>query len=265
MKKTRYQLSDKEGMTLTVWEQGIEKPKALVFLHGIGGYGREALQLVQAFSEYHVVLFDQRGHGESTQLVEDLSREAFVLDVRQICEKLALSSIILVGQSMGAHTAMLVASQYPELVSRLILVEASLGGEGTGATEEKMKWFNEWPVPFATVEEAVDFFGGGSLGEAWAKGLKETRAGYVPQFQLGQLEKALSYVDNQQRLAEWQRIVCPILLIKGANGSQTDAELAQMLATQPHAEYVELEDVGTDAALEDPEMVGLLIKEFLNE
>lgn len=66
---------------------------------------------------------DQRGHGQSTRNPRDLSREAFA-DVAAVLDAADVSTpVTLVGQSMGAHTALVVADRHPEVVSHLILAE----------------------------------------------------------------------------------------------------------------------------------------------
>ena len=71
--------------------------------------------------------FDQRGHGASTTRPGDLGRGAFVNDAVAVIESLGVGPVVLVGQSFGAHTALLVAASRPDLVSLLVLVE---GGRG---------------------------------------------------------------------------------------------------------------------------------------
>ena len=77
---------------------------------------------------YRVVAFDQRGQGRSTTEPDDLTRDAFVNDTIAVIEHADAGPVVLVGQSMGAHTAMLTAARRPDLVSQLILIEGGLGG-----------------------------------------------------------------------------------------------------------------------------------------
>lgn len=57
---------------------------------------------------------------------------------------------------------MLTAAQHPGLVRRLILVEGGVGGDGAPATDGTIGWFESWPTPFPSGEDAVAFFGGGA-------------------------------------------------------------------------------------------------------
>ena len=106
---------------------------AVVILHGLAGSSREFLPTAQALAGRRVVLIDQRGHGSSTRVPVDTSRQAFVDDVVQVIEAEGLGVVDLVGQSMGAHTAMLAAALIPYLVRRLVLLECDAD---CGATDE---------------------------------------------------------------------------------------------------------------------------------
>ena len=125
---------------------------ATVILHGLAGSGQEFLPTARALPGRKVVLVDQRGHGMSTRLPDDLSRQAFVNDVVSVIEGEASQPVHLVGHSMGAHTAMLAAAARPDLVRTLVLLECA---EGSGSEQEHAalgEYFRSWPVPFPPLE-----------------------------------------------------------------------------------------------------------------
>ena len=86
---------------------GGEGPSVLL-LHGLAGTAREWEETAAWLSETHrVVALDQRGHGRSERRPADVSREAFVADAVAAIEELALAPAVLIGQSLGGHTAFL--------------------------------------------------------------------------------------------------------------------------------------------------------------
>jgi len=71
-----------------------------------------------------VLLMDQRGHGLRTRCPGDVSCGAFVGDVVDVLDEVVPGQrCVLVGQSMGAHTAFLTAAARPDLVDRLVTPE----------------------------------------------------------------------------------------------------------------------------------------------
>ena len=146
-----------------------------------------------------------------------------------MAEWLGIPELVLVGQSRGAHTAMLTAAQHPGLVRRLILVEGGVGGDGAPATDGTIGWFESWPTPFPSGEDAVAFFGGGAAGDAWTAGLEATAAGLEPRFDVDVLRAALSPVHARPRWEEWGALRCPLDLIRGEHGLLQDEEVARIV------------------------------------
>ena len=88
------------GVSIAVNDLGGDGP-VVMLLHGLAGSSRELLPTAYALRGYRVLLVDQRGHGASTRLPDDLSRGAFVGDVVTAIEELVPGRrATLVGQSM---------------------------------------------------------------------------------------------------------------------------------------------------------------------
>lgn len=97
-----------------------------IILHGFLGMGDNWKTLGKKFSEtgFEVHMIDQRNHGKSFHS-DAFDYELLVEDLKQYCDKLQLKNIVLLGHSMGGKTAMLFASTYPELVSKLLVADIS--------------------------------------------------------------------------------------------------------------------------------------------
>src|SRR5215207_7786140 len=81
--------------------------RPVILLHGLAGHAGEWLATMRhLFPRWRTVAVDQRGHGRSTRVSDDLSRDAFADDVAAVIDAAAIESpVVLIGQSMGAHTA----------------------------------------------------------------------------------------------------------------------------------------------------------------
>jgi esterase len=95
-----------------------------LILHGFLGMSDNWKTLGNKFSEEHfqVHLIDQRNHGRSFRN-DEFNYEVLVEDLKQYCDHYQLKDIVLLGHSMGGKTAMLFATKYPELVSKLIIAD----------------------------------------------------------------------------------------------------------------------------------------------
>lgn len=104
--------------------QGIGRPIVL-----IAGYTCDHTYwqpIVEALSrQFQVLLFDNRGIGQTKDNGEPLSAELMAEDVIQLCEKLNLQKPHIVGQSMGGCIAQTIAARYPEKIGKLVIITTS--------------------------------------------------------------------------------------------------------------------------------------------
>ena len=76
-----------------------------------------------------VILFDNAGVGGSTGTAPD-TVDAMAVDAARFIEGLGLSTVDILGHSMGGEVAQLIAAANPDLVRRLVLVGTGPRGAG---------------------------------------------------------------------------------------------------------------------------------------
>ncbi|WP_130177184.1 alpha/beta fold hydrolase [Cryobacterium sp. SO1] len=217
----------------------------------------------RALSGRKVVLIDQRGHGLGTQLPADTSREAFVDDVVRVLKAEQSDAVDLVGQSMGAHTAMLVASARPDLVRRLVLLEANEGGGFPEDHAALGDFFRSWEVPFTTRESASSALGVGPLTQAWAADLQERQDGFYPRFDPDAMVAAISAVADP-RWEEWQAVAAPTLVVCADQGMFTDEQKSTFVSRGANVLRVDLADASHDAHLDAFDQWIVALRDFVN-
>ncbi|MEH6537957.1 MAG: alpha/beta fold hydrolase [Psychroserpens sp.] len=104
----------------------IGEGQPFIILHGFLGMSDNWKTLGKKFSDagFEIHLVDQRNHGRSFH-DEEFNYEVLSEDLKAYCEEHQLEDIILLGHSMGGKTAMLFATEYPELVSKLLVADIS--------------------------------------------------------------------------------------------------------------------------------------------
>lgn len=104
----------------------IGEGKPFIILHGFLGmsdnWKTHARKLAEEGHEVHLV--DQRNHGRSFH-DDAFDYEVMVEDLKIYCETHDLEDIILLGHSMGGKVAMLFATTYPDMVSKLLVADIS--------------------------------------------------------------------------------------------------------------------------------------------
>jgi pimeloyl-ACP methyl ester carboxylesterase len=99
--------------------------QALVILHGLFGSGDNWLTVSKLLSEKHqLILIDQRNHGRSPHS-QDWNYDCMADDLYELIQDLNLQNPILMGHSMGGKTVMQFAIRYPQVASKIIVVDIS--------------------------------------------------------------------------------------------------------------------------------------------
>jgi len=102
---------------------GEAKYPALVILHGFLGSADNWHTLAKQFSsDFQVWTIDQRNHGRSPHAYE-FNYDVLVDDLYDFLDEHQISQPILLGHSMGGKVVMQYALQFPQLVSKLIVVD----------------------------------------------------------------------------------------------------------------------------------------------
>jgi pimeloyl-ACP methyl ester carboxylesterase len=238
----------------------------IVLLHGLAGHAGEWDTTARCLSlRYRVIALDQRGHGASERHPQDVSRAAYVADVIAAIDQLELRRAVLVGQSLGGHTAMLTAAAHPERVRALVLVEAGPGGADANSPVRIGGWLDSWPTPFTSHEAAAQFFGGGPVGEGWAAGLEERDGAWWPRFDRDVMVRSLAENSRRSFWDEWGHVTCPTLVVLAQSSIILPQEADDMLRQRPATMAVSIPRTGHDLHLEQPETLHTLLSDFLNE
>ncbi|HEY0199995.1 MAG TPA: prolyl aminopeptidase [Rhodanobacter sp.] len=126
--------------TLYVEECGSPDGLPVVFLHGGPGAGIAAYH--RRFFDpwrYRIVLFDQRGAGQSTPFAELVGNTTWhlVADIETIRERLGIERWVVFGGSWGSTLALAYAQKHAGRVLGLVLRGIFLGRPA------ELRWFNE--------------------------------------------------------------------------------------------------------------------------
>lgn len=254
----------REGTRLACVDYG-GAGSAVVLLHGLAGNAREWDETASwLVASHRVVAIDARGHGYSERRPDDVSRAAHVADVVHWLQELDVAPVHLVGQSLGGHTAFLVAARHRNLVSSLIVAEATPWDERQNH-EAVERWLASWPVPFESYKAAIAFFGGDTLwARAWVSGLEMTSAGLAPRFDLDVMIRSLEEGDSSAYWEEWSGVRVPSLVLRAEHGVPR-REALRMIQMQPDACLVEIAQAQNDLHLEKPSEWRRAVESFLKQ
>ena len=105
-----------------------EDEEPVVLVHGLGGQWQNWLENIPRLAlDRRVVAMDLPGFGLTPEPSdgEKMTIPRYGQYVNELCDRLGLGKVELVGNSMGGYIAAEVAIQFPERVARLVLVSAA--------------------------------------------------------------------------------------------------------------------------------------------
>jgi 3-oxoadipate enol-lactonase len=227
---------------------------------------------VPEFSRDHkVILFDYRGTGKSSKLVQKYSIKMFTEDAAAILDHLDMEQAVVCGHSMGGVAAQLLALDYPRKVKKLIL--ASSGSSHPGAQG----------IPLAMCRDMVrlgfeEYIRRHTIETGWTREFVSCHPDVIEKFLqvrlsgIAPLENYLHFVLARQEHNHTDRlkeIRVPTLVLVGddehhgaADTSHWDA--AHHLAREiPNAKLVILPGEGHHYLATNPDAAHRAIREFI--
>ncbi len=223
-----------------------EKGPAIVFLHGWGAFKELWWSTLRDLSrDYRCFAIDMPGHGESRiGRADQIERIARL--VADFCADLGLTSIILVGHSMGGSVAVELTLHYPHLVQRLALIDAAVDAYRMPAyTRLYLLPAIGWPVfritqaigrAFRPIGQRIPHDHGGGWIRPWVR-----RASYLATFDPEGLYRILRSLFATRADERLQQIRVPTLVLTGQFDSLVPPSHARRLAQViPGARYVVL-------------------------
>ena len=265
------------GIEVTVAVRG-DGP-ALLLLHGFPHTWRLWSEIIEPLSrDWKVIAPDLRGLGATTRAADGYDGTNLALDAEELLAALNETSASIVATDAGVPPALLLAIRRPDLVRRLVLIEAVLGGlpgaEGFTAGGPPW-WFGFHGVPglaervlLGHEAEYVDWFlAQGTMGRGINAAIRdEFVSAYTGSDALRSAfahYRAMPTTARQiQAAVTTRRLTMPTLAI-GAHpvGGALHAQLS------PIAEDLRghvIEDCGHIVALDRPQVLLGLLSEFLS-
>jgi esterase len=227
------------GLKFHYLDWGSADSPPLVLLHGVGQTCHTWDLFAAAMAtHFHVMAFDQRGHGDSDWAPDrDYARQTMVNDVAAFTKAAGLDSFYLIGMSMGGMNSMMFTSQNRERVRSLVVVDIGPRVERTGSSH--IRDFMSNNREFNDLDEAAAVIHKFNPRRPLEAVRKYTCVYNLKQLPSGKWTwKYDSYFASAQRLGDPQvmhdmlaaaarLITCPTLLVRGAQSDVFSLEGAK--------------------------------------
>lgn len=199
------------------------------------GYGKNWQSIAKVFSkDFHVLIYDQRGHGKSIQPDSGYGPEDFAQDLKHILEELSWDKIHLVGHSMGGRNAINFAYQWPNLVERLIIED--IGPETSDeAVQEIFDILDKADMPFSSKNEAKEhlfavFSHNMVLANYLYANVEEKAENQVAwRFSESAIRQSVEQGRAKERWFELEALQMPTLVIRGELSEELSVEVFERM------------------------------------
>ena len=239
----------------------IGQGSTMVFAHGLFvDHSIFNSQIATLHHYYRCIAVDLPGHGQSAHHPQGWTLDDLTVEMAEFLIHLELEEVVFIGLSQGGMIGLRLASRYPQLVSKLILVGASARAEfpeRIPVWQETLKVLmqtssTQREAMFHQIQQRI-------LDSSWLTA-HPVEAEHERQIMLNhapegiQLATKAAVLTRQDIRNELQNITVPVLILVGENDRATPPFLAQeMQALIPHSQLVIIPDAGHHLPLESPQ------------
>lgn len=254
-----------QRLKLHYLDWGNPEAPTLLLIHGSQDHCHNWDWTAQAFaSDYHVVVPDLRGHGDSEWLRgSPYKLMDYVYDIAQLVQQEDFQELNVIGHSLGGSIACLFTGIYPERVRRLISIEG-VGGvwytRDDEAPETNIRdWMTETRALASRIPRKYD-----SLDDALARMVKSNphlsaeRARHLTIHGTNRNEdgtyswkfdnythaRAPLGINYSDMMKIWQQINCPTLLLNACQGFEHRTGQDDSLEYFRHGKVVDIDEAG---------------------
>ena len=257
----------------------------IVALHGLASSGHWYELVAQFLSgDFRIIAPDQRGHGETTQAKSGYDWPTLAADVAGLMDTLGIDQASVLGHSWGGHTASSLAANFPERVSKLVMIDGGFLDARVG-TEATWDSFSHRVRPRDVTGNREEFLDRlrSQLADCWSDDLERIVQTMVYEDEQGQIQDILRSENHAQVIRTmWDyppsailpRVQCPALIVAaGPTPDRAGSDFAQRRVLMVESATQHLKDCQVhwvpetihDIGYHKPAELARVIREFLDK
>jgi 2-(acetamidomethylene)succinate hydrolase len=265
-----HRLALPDGTFRAIEWAGAAGVRPVVLLHGLTAVAGVWAAMVEAMGDLRPTFWalDQRGHGDSHPERGGWGISAYVGDAAAFIDAAGLGRPHVVGHSMGARVAMVLAARRPAAVHSVAIVDI-------GPEQWKANWqgsvaaFDAMPDRFTDEAEAMRYAGTRTSGSPVGTGAflarlrPDASGGLTWRADRNALKATVRSHRSRNYWRDWEALDRPALFVRGGTSHEVrPAIAAEMARRNPRVESCELEGVGHNIPLIAPEKLASVLSDF---
>lgn len=240
-----------------------EGTKHVVLLHGWGCDGKLMAPVAQALADgARVLSIDFPAHGASSRPPEPWGVPEFAACVRELLIQEDFLPCAVVAHSFGGRVTLWLASEYPDMFTRIVLTGAAgIPGRPTEEGKKRAATYKRLRGLCEGVKKMKVF---GSLPEKAEEALRQKYGSRDYNALDAEMRKTFVRVVNQDLSPCLPRIQQPTLLLWGTQDTETPLWMGQQMEKEiPDAALIPLEGGSHFAYLEQAARFNAIVRNFL--
>jgi pimeloyl-ACP methyl ester carboxylesterase len=218
-----------------------------------------------------VIIFDNRGVGDSTVGTKEFSVNQFANDTLGLLDVLNITDTDILGLSMGSFIAQELALKNPNRVNNLILYASSCGGEeAVPPSPQALQTIDAFTNTSTPTQEGIDKITSTMFPPEWFKA-NPNYQNYIPLSKepvppeiVQRQEDAIISWFTKGTCEDLSNIIQPTLVIVGTDDIWTPAANSLMIAEKvPAAWLIQLRDSGHGLMYQYPDKFAKVVSTFL--
>jgi pimeloyl-ACP methyl ester carboxylesterase len=228
--------------------------KTIIFLHGWRS-NKEVWGKIVTSDRLKVTscyAIDLPGFGKSEIPLNAMTVGDYSEVVRELIKKLDLKNVIIIGHSFGGRVGIKLASKYPEMVNKLLLVDAA-GFALDDKKKNRLRILAKLVKPFFRPQ----------FMQGLRKKIYQT-IGAEDYIATPQLQKTFVNITSEDLTQDMQKISCPTLILTGENDLDTPVEFGKrMNAKIRNSKFEILKNAGHFSFLDQRDEFIKIIHDFI--
>jgi pimeloyl-ACP methyl ester carboxylesterase len=218
-----------------------------------------------------VIIFDNRGVGDSTVGTKEFSVNQFANDTLGLLDVLNITNADILGLSMGSFIAQELALKNPNRVNNLILYASSCGGEeAVPPSPQALQAIDAFTNTSTPTQEGIDKITSTMFPPEWFKA-NPNYQNYIPLSKepvppeiVQRQENAIISWFTKGTCEDLSNIIQPTLIIVGTDDIWTPAANSLMIAEKvPAAWLIQIRDSGHGLMYQYPDKFTKVVSTFL--
>jgi 3-oxoadipate enol-lactonase len=248
-------------------DEGQEGSSVIIFIHGFPfNKSMWNLQVAPLKDNYRLIMYDIRGHGNSSAGNEVFSIDLFANDLIGLMDALKIDKAILCGLSMGGYIALNAMGKYQERFDGLVLSDTQCIADTSEVKEKRMRAIES--IKYAGVkkyaEESIKNFFSPESFLTKGKEIADVKEMIVKTSEQSLCSTLLALSVRKETCHILPEIKVPVLIMVGNEDKITPPATARFMHEKIEGSFLKIIDhAGHLSNLENPGEFNVQLKKFV--